>query len=400
MKVDKPVTGRAASKQIGRLEPSGPRIRPHITGEAGDWTIAKCVDPLNVGPGLATFLQEAENDAQRQVRWAIGAPDVESRYRRHPTNATLCRTNYVMLDIGHRLFEYELTEFGLAKGGSGQKLLDRAATEWSARLDDLECDQEANYIENLRNDGQAIEVEAAALMETFVRLGAADRNRRAADLAAKHLLPRYALGRTAKAFWRRWKWLWAVAFAALLVLAAVTLVRHIGADDGIRRAATFAGGAYLVAVLAALVFGTETLHPMAMRLPAGGAVGMVGLLSTSSWLEAEHPWRTTALLLLAFLGYSCVECRNHVPHWFTSLRRAMVATVLALVHGCAVAVIVLATVGRQLWSKDGIPPTYKHSAALVAFAGSLSVVLGTFIQVLWSDRTILSPLDRTQWKGR
>ena len=51
-----------------------------------------------------------------------------------------------------------------------------------------------------------------------------------------------------------------------------------------------------------------------------------------------------------------------------------------------------ATPGEWDWgSNSNLLPT-------VAFRGSVAVLTGTLLQVLWTDRTVTSPLDRLTWR--
>ena len=225
-----------------------------------------------------------------------------------------------------------------------------------------------------------------------------------ARFAGRHLLPRYDLARTwtlSRDLYRRWTWLTATLVTALLAASPLLLwLGPGGAHARLAWAARASGLALATLVLAAVNGAPAVVYPYCLRLPAGAAVGMVAVLSTGSILNVTPAWWQVLTPIGVLFGYVAFEARQHNAHQVSA--RAAAVAVLGLLYGIAVASLALSIVSPSFpvpGSTGQLGWGNVHDLlAIVAFRGAVAVLTGTLLQVLWSDRTIASPLDRITWR--
>jgi hypothetical protein len=224
-----------------------------------------------------------------------------------------------------------------------------------------------------------------------------------AGFAADHLLPRYDLLHAWTLSRRLHRWPTMATITAPLLLVFVPFLLRFGSGsprDHLVRAA-FAGGLALTTlVLTAAVSSSVVVYPHCLRLPAGAAVGMAAVLSTDRILQTSPAGWQILVPIGAFFGYVAFEARQHNASLVFA--KAALMTALGLLYGVAVAAVALSIVspsfpvagspGQWGWGNghDVLP--------MVAFRGAVAVLMGTLLQVLWSDRTVASPLDRMTWR--
>ncbi len=330
----------------------------------------------------------SDEPADPYARWLLTARLACAAAVAWPTDSAVIGTEFTVLDIARKMGWPEDRTKALFGPHEFERRLVDAALRWS------ECLRSAETDARLWNaDHRTIEHHATCVYDALVSTG---RGRAALDQMAENLLPRFAWRPVVVRAWAGDGTLVPLAWIAGTAAAAASLYRGTGAA-AISAASWFMAAAFALILAVTVKVGVIVLYPMCLRLAAGSAVGMAALLSTSNWSESTQPYAVSAALVGAVFAYTIYECRAHVDSAAAALRRGAVATAIAVVHGCTIATFVLASVGRQVFGAD---VGSESPLRLVFYSGTLSVLIGIVAQVLWSDRTVLSPLDRTRWKGK
>jgi hypothetical protein len=162
-------------------------------------------------------------------------------------------------------------------------------------------------------------------------------------------------------------------------------------------------GFSLYAVIAVVsVMGSPLLaHIWCLRLPASAVIGTVAILALTKWAGYGPEWWQVLGVALVFAGYTAFEARHQNTGPWASMKRSTLVTALGCLHGVAVASMALAAVGPLVFSSGAGRwswlPVGQRLLWAVVFMGVTSVLVGTVLQVLWSERSTCSPLDHMTW---
>jgi len=237
----------------------------------------------------------------------------------------------------------------------------------------------------------------------------------AADLAERHLLPRFRILRVLRLCLhpRDTAPRWVTATAAAVATSASGAVALAAGGWFIPAAATSVA-CFLLLAAGVVVIGQAWAAAWLLRLPAAGALGLAALttLHPDWWQDSRH-WAPAALALIAAsYGYLAVEARNHGVAPAQALGRALGVTAIGLVHALLVTLIGLVVIVPEyaengtalsgLWDHHGVP--YHQWPVSTGWAVLLSgtawcLAAGVFSQVLWDDRPITAPLAHLRWRG-
>lgn len=230
-----------------------------------------------------------------------------------------------------------------------------------------------------------------------------------ADLADKHLLPRFALVTVAKlglfddVRWLRWTRRIAagavVTTGAAAVGCALALLVH--------PATILAATCYLLICAGVTAFPAQWGAMWLLRMPAASAVGVVALvgLLPGAWIGTPpRGWLAAGTLTGVSFGYLLIEARNHGVAPGAALARSMLVAGVGAVHALLVSLIALEVVtpafvgdGKALlavWHQPG----YGHAGLVLALAAAWCLAVGVFSQILWDDRPITAPLAHLSWR--
>lgn len=283
-----------------------------------------------------------------------------------------------------------------------------ARRQWLATLDRYEDEPSLADLEPDEIEAQYRYVADRLCAEGYMAGGRSTRlDAEVAAFTGTHLLPRYDLART----WRLTRSRHPIAAITCLGFAAAgfvgVMVSLAVAGDPrthLLWATACAAGVYLPLAAAAVAASPLVLHPYCLRLPAGAVIGMVAIFSTRAWTtNIPAAWQIGGLVL-ALLGYMALEARQHNTSPLGAVGRASFTGVVGVLHGVAVVSLALAVAGPVFFASQTtgrwgwLPQGDHHLLLTVLFLGTFGVLAGTLVQVLWSDRTVASPLDRITWK--
>jgi hypothetical protein len=320
--------------------------------------------------------------------------------------ARMARLRFIMLGLPGDVQVASLSDAAVTAVLPGHRnRLRQARTIWNDLLDRYEDEPElaAWGADKLEHEYGLV----AARLAAEARSGGGEMAADVSRFADGHLLPRYDLRRTAALAAAVHPWGAAVAggcAAAGSVGVAVSLAFAGDARTHLLCAAAFAGLAYAGLVTAAVAATPLVLYPYCLRLAAGSVIGMVATFSTNRLTRVTPaPWQS-ALLGAGLFGYMVVEARQHNTTALAAVRRAGLTAAVAVCHGLAVVSLALAAAGPVFLASGTGPrwgwlPKGDHRLGqMMLFLAVFTVLAGTLVQVLWSDRTVASPLDRTTWR--
>jgi hypothetical protein len=233
-----------------------------------------------------------------------------------------------------------------------------------------------------------------------------------ADMADRHLLPRFALltvtglGLFDDTRWLRWaRTILAVAVAAIGAAAAGCAVALL-----VHPATILAAACYLLICAGVTVFPAEWGAMWLLRMPAASAVGIIALvgLLPGGWVGTPpRGWLAAGTLVAVSFGYLLIEARNHGVAPAAALARSVLVVAVGAVQALLVSLIALEVVtpafagdggdGKALlaiWRQPG----YGHAGLALALAAAWCLAVGVFSQILWDDRPITAPLAHLSWR--
>jgi hypothetical protein len=168
-------------------------------------------------------------------------------------------------------------------------------------------------------------------------------------------------------------------------------------------AAAYRVGAIPALVSYLVVLWTAAIHPLALlgmclRLPATTVLGLIGMLSfATGWQGWDHDpiwWLVPPSLLAATFGYLLLEVGgNGDTETGRRLRRSTHVLALGFSHATGVVLVAVASAGSFI---TGTLADVRADQALLNLATitSASMALGVFLQVLWEDAPVTSPLSQ------
>jgi hypothetical protein len=239
------------------------------------------------------------------------------------------------------------------------------------------------------------------------RVGADDRAV-IAEVAERHLLPRFQLGRVTALVTASSVRLPVVLTLLPLVAAIAALVlAGCGRFDAAARAAL---GCYALIGLGAVLGGSRVAAPWLLRVPAAAALGLLVLIALHPtwWNTPKGGWGTPAALLALSFGYLLVEVRNHGVETGAAILRASAVTCVAALHALLVALVGLVIVAPAYAERPDNGPRiadwFASDAAgrpwhLLALAAACCLAVGVFSQILWEDRPITASLAHVDWRS-
>ncbi|MBN1173569.1 MAG: hypothetical protein JXA67_15470 [Micromonosporaceae bacterium] len=246
------------------------------------------------------------------------------------------------------------------------------------------------------------------------------------DIAERHLLPRFRLGKTLRLAYRSgiartdpgWQLSWVLPgiTTGAAVLAGFALISGIsagvlGAAGRFDWALAAALGCYAMVGLGAVSTGPMFTLPWLLRWPASCALGMLALVGLNGdwWAKAAQTWPsvlvTGGLLAGAGYGYLLIEVRNHHVWGRPALRRACAVLGVGLWHATLVSLVgligILPTYAEGGAGLAGLFTNAHHGQACRVLVLTIAWCLaaGVFSQILWDDRPISAPLAHAGWRG-
>ena len=330
--------------------------------------------------------------AHDPAQWASVARATEAACMQAGMTASsrLVRLRFLLLSEPVQPEAVVSTSAAQATFGSGWRdRHEEAAAQWAIRLTNFEDDpwMSAWSPERLENEVELLLGGAP----THPAWAGGDWTNR---IVGKLVLPRYALATACRHSWRTRQ-------AQVMVAAMIACGLVAGCFLAFGHPAR-AGGAfalmYLAAVAGAVVAGVGVLYPICLRMPAAGVIAQLALFTSSSWFDhlGGRPWLLMALAASSF-GYLAIEARAHTRSGKTALIRAAGAWTLGVAHGIAVGVIALVVAGPVFIARFVFPTGFRSWAPLVGFNALAGLAAGVFLQILWEDRPITSPLGRISW---
>ena len=230
-----------------------------------------------------------------------------------------------------------------------------------------------------------------------------------ADVADRHLLPRFALPTVVRLGLfddeRRVRW----AKRGVAGAAAVTGAAAVGCAVALLTvpATILAAACYLLICAGVTAFATGWGAMWLLRMPAASAVGIIALvgLLPGGWVHIPpRGWLAAGALLAVSFGYLLIEARNHGVARVAALLRSALVVTIGAVHAVLVSLIALVVVtpafvsdGKGLlgiWHQGGA-----HSRMVLALAASWCLAVGVFSQILWDDRPITASLAHLSWRS-
>lgn len=232
-----------------------------------------------------------------------------------------------------------------------------------------------------------------------------------ADVADRHLLPRFAWLTTARLalYDDRPVWKWARIASGSAAIGACLAALGCAAALDVRWATISALICYGLLCGGVLVLPQGWGSMWLLRMPAASAVGIIALISLLAGglvHTTQKDWRAAAALGAVSLGYLLIEVRNHGVGSAMAVLRALLVAGIGAIHALMVSLIGLVVVAPafvpdgsvldKLWSR----PTYGHAGLTLALAASWCLTVGVFSQILWDDRPITAPLAHLSWRSR
>jgi hypothetical protein len=229
------------------------------------------------------------------------------------------------------------------------------------------------------------------------------------DSVEHHLLPRFAVGLTARlALYDDQPWLQRLR-RLLAAAVAMTALAAVGCTAAllIYPAVGLALGCYALIGAGVAVLPAEWNMMWLLRMPAASAVGVFSLISflPGGWLHAlPGGWAAAAVLAAVSFGYLLAEGRSHGVARRASVTRALLMAAAGAVHGLLVTLIGLVLVAPafdaggqlgKLWSVPG----YAGAGMILTVSTAWCLTVGVFSQILWDDRPITAPLAHLSWRG-
>jgi hypothetical protein len=372
--------------------------------------IKSCIVPQpafdSLENNVRAFFADAKTVDEQKDRWGAATQAIEIIRESLKQNRREAPPSFERIRFLVMAYPADVGAWPLSDGEHARdQTLHESLLHW---LDLLDCYEDDKVFPDW--DGARISEEYGyvtqrlAVQKTLRRPGRVAFESDVAEFASHHLLPRYDLARTWKlsnSLYRSWTWAATVLVGALLIAGPLLLWLGPGGPHARLGWAAHAGGlALALLVLAAVRAAPVVAYPYCLRLPAGAAVGMVAVLSTDRILKVTPAWWQVLTPIAVLFGYIAFEARQHSAN--RPELRALVVAALGLLYGIAVASLTLSIVNPS-FPVPGSPNDWGWGTGLnmlliVAFRGAVAVLTGTLLQVLWSERTVASPLDRMTWR--
>ena len=231
-------------------------------------------------------------------------------------------------------------------------------------------------------------------------------------VTSRHLLPRFDIAGAGQAVQNVHGWLapatW-LAGASMLALSVVFAGRA-----NLAAAVLIALAAYAGVVVIAAAKGAMVLHPLCLRASAGAVLGAFALFAVDGWEQHVVGFDPSLHLglMLAPLAYLLVEARQRQQQTGVAFGRAVVVYLAVTLQSAAVAVIAVGVAGPTFLSNGNVSlvegnmsrtwliQSWQSRMYLVMFVAGAAATAGTFLQVLWEDKSITAPLSRFTWGTR